>query len=61
MCPSKIVPFKSPALCFRVDRQEDLKKQRVDADFFENGEKSIFFRTKTVACGRRLIISLSVL
>ena len=38
--------FKSPALCFRVDRQEDWKKQRVDADYFENGEKSIFFKQK---------------
>ena len=49
-------------LCLFLWRDNKFKKtQHVDADVFENGEKSIFFQTKTDACGRRLIFSLSVL
>ena len=47
---------------FRVD-ENDLKTLRVDAQFFENGEKSCLFQTKTDTCGRGLRVchNLSVL
>ena len=38
--------FKSPALRFRVDRQEVIKTQRVDVDYFANGEEVSFFKPK---------------
>ena len=38
--------LKSPALGFRVDRQEVIKTQRVDVDYFANGEEVSFFKPK---------------
>ena len=52
--PIKNRTFLSLLHCFFVWTGKKFEKRIVWT--FENGEKSIFFRTKTDACGRRLIL-----
>ena len=60
LLPSKMVPFSIVKNCVFVwTGKNDSKTQRVDAEFFENGEKNLRFQTKTDTCGRgqsRLVV-----
>ena len=52
--PSAVSAFSNRFSVFVWMGENDSKTLRVDANFFENGEKKLRFQTKTDTCGRGL-------